>query len=74
MTDYVPIACAVHEQLEFAVLKRTRLNLRYREGGQMIQETVLPVDVATCGGAEWLRIRRNDGSEAEIRLDAIESF
>jgi Rho-binding antiterminator len=35
---------------------------------------VLPLDVATRDGAEWLKFRREDGSHEEIRLDRILSF
>ncbi|MBK9327087.1 MAG: hypothetical protein IPN00_12450 [Hydrogenophilales bacterium] len=57
-SDYVPIACAEHERLEFAVLRRQRLRLEYRdEGGLTISRIVLPTDVATRDGAEWLSYR-----------------
>jgi hypothetical protein len=32
-SDYVPIACVEHERLEFAVLRRQRLRLEYRDEG-----------------------------------------
>ena len=35
---------------------------------------MLPLDVNTRNGAEWLKFRREDGSEMEIRLDAIVGF
>lgn len=68
--SYQPIACAQHERLEFSVLRKIRLDLVY-EGKH---ERVLPLDVATRDGAEWLKFRQVDGSEKEIRLDRIESF
>lgn len=68
--DYQPIACMQHERLEFSVLRRISLDLVY--SGK--HERVLPLDVATRQGAEWLKFRRVDGSEEEIRLDRIESF
>jgi Rho-binding antiterminator len=67
---YQPIACMQHERLEFSVLRRIMLELTY--AGK--RERVLPLDVATRNGAEWLKFRRADGSEEEIRLDRIESF
>ncbi len=72
---YHPIACAEHERLEFAVLRRLRLRLAWlREDshGPCIEE-VLPVDVATRAGAEWLTIKRADGGTEEVRLDRIQS-
>jgi Rho-binding antiterminator len=72
--DYQPIPCVQHEQLEFSVLRKQRLQLEYGENGKSLRETVLPLDVNTRNGAEWLLFRREDGSEAEIRLDAIVAF
>jgi Rho-binding antiterminator len=68
---YQPIPCIQHEQLEYSVLRKQRLQLIYDENGNTLQETVLPLDVNTRNGAEWLLFRREDGSEAEIRLDMI---
>lgn len=72
--DYQPIPCAQHERLEFSVLRKQRLRLEYTENGEPRSEKVLPLDVNTRHGAEWLKFRREDGSEAEIRLDTIRSF
>lgn len=75
MTEpYQPIPCIQHERLEFSVLRRLHLQIAYREGGEERRERVLPLDVSTRGGAEWLEFRRDDGSKAEIRLDAIIEF
>lgn len=71
---YQPIPCIQHERLEFSVLRRLSLQIEYRDDGAVRSERVLPLDVSTRGGAEWLKFRREDGSEAEIRLDAIVQF
>ena len=72
MPDYVPIACVEHERLEFAVLRRQRLLLRYRdEAGAEQEAAVLPLDVYTRDGAEWLKMRDRAGVETVIRLDRI---
>lgn len=71
-TPYVPIACAFHESLEFAVLRRARLRLRYRgEDGAPVEALVLPTDVATRDGAEWLSYRAEDGAMGVLRLDCL---
>ena len=72
--DYQPIPCAQHERLEFSVLRKFRLQLEYVENGERRREKVLPLDVNTRNGAEWLKFQREDGSETEIRLDAITGF
>ncbi|MFN3397514.1 MAG: transcriptional antiterminator, Rof [Sulfurimicrobium sp.] len=75
MLDYQPISCAQHEHLEFSVLRKIPLLLEYREGAEKFRHTVLPLDVATRNGAEWLKFKKlGDEAVAEIRLDAIISF
>lgn len=74
MSDYQPIACIAHERLEFAVLKRQALRLHYRAAsGEERMATVLPLDVYTREGAEWLVVRDETGAEQVIRLDRIVS-
>ena len=69
---YRPIACALHEKLELAVLKRTQLQLCYCDViGQDVTSTVLPVDVYTANAAEWLEIQHADGRVEIVRLDAL---
>ena len=71
--EYLPISCMQHERLEFSVLRRIPLLLKYRVEGNNRVEKVMPLDVATRNGAEWLKFRREDGNVEEIRLDWIES-
>lgn len=66
---YQPVACAFHSSLEFAVLRRQRLRLRYRDGtGEVV---ALPLDVATRDGAEWLTFTDEAGQSQVLRLDRI---
>lgn len=75
MIEYQPISCAQHERLEFSVLRKIPLQLEYRHGEEKVRQTVMPLDVATRGGAEWLKFRvRDTGEIAEIRLDSIISL
>lgn len=73
--DYLPIACAAHERLEFAVLRRRHLQLTWLGEDAQAQfcERVLPLDVETRAGAEWLTIKRTSGETAVVRLDHIRS-
>lgn len=71
--DYVPIACAFHERLEFAVLRRQRLRIRFRENGGEQELLALPTDVLTGGGAEWLDFCTEDGQSGRLRLDSLVS-
>jgi Rho-binding antiterminator len=74
MPGYVPIACINHERLEFAVLKRRRLHLVCQAGSARAEFDVLPLDVYTRDGAEWLRAGKDNGEEIILRLDAILKF
>ncbi len=72
MSDYVPIPCIEHERLEFAVLRRQKLNLRWKgEDGKERQRTVLPTDVGTRDQAEWLTYQESSGAVGVVRLDSI---
>lgn len=70
-SEYRPIPCALHERLEFSVLRKLFLRIEYDGPGGRIAEWVLPLDVATRQGAEWLKFRTNDGAIEEIRLDRL---
>jgi Rho-binding antiterminator len=69
---YEPVACAFHESLEFAVLRRQPLHLTYRDIDGEHHARVLPTDVATRDGAEWLSYRHLSGEDnGVVRLDKI---
>lgn len=70
---YTPVACVLHEQLEFAVLRRLTLELRWTDAAGSHAARVQPLDVTTRDGAEWLTLRRPDGEVVEVRLDRIEA-
>ncbi len=74
LCDYQPISCIDHERLEFAVLKRQKLRLSFRdEAGEVRTLTVLPTDVTTRDKAEWLSYRPEGevAGEKFLRLDRI---
>ena len=66
-TDYQPIPCDEHERLELAVLKRQWLDLRVDGATQRL----LPLDVYTRDGAEWLRAQTREGDVLTLRLDRL---
>lgn len=69
--DYQPIACAQHERLEFAVLRRIPLHLKLQDGREL---TGLVLDVFTQDGAEWLKFRDGSDVEETLRLDRTTAF
>ena len=57
------------------MLQKIPLKLEYQWDGTTVRQVVLPLDVVTRGGAEWLKFEMLDGGEVrEIRLDAIGAF
>jgi Rho-binding antiterminator len=71
MPDYCPISCALHERLEFSVLRGSFLQIEYIAPQGRVVERILPLDVATRNGAEWMKFRKEDGRVEEIRLDRL---
>lgn len=75
MGEYQPISCVQHERLEFSVLRKIPLLLEYHQDLEKIRQVVMPLDVETRSGAEWLKFRAAGTDEiVEIRLDSIISF
>jgi len=69
---YQPIACRLHDEYELAVLRRAALDLSWRsEAGEACSDRLVPEDVFTRQGAEFLAGRTTDGILHEIRLDRI---
>lgn len=66
-TDYRPIPCVEHERLEFAALKQQWLDLKVDGATQRL----LPLDVYTRDGAEWLRAQTPEGDTLTLRLDRL---
>lgn len=65
---YQPISCAQHERLEFAALTRQWLDVCV--GGET--QRLLPLDVYTQDGAEWLKAQTEGGERVTLRLDRLQ--
>lgn len=72
MNDYQSIACADHERLEFAVLTRQWLEVNVIAGDQPGHQRLMPVDVYTRDGVEWLMAKTESGDQLTLRLDWLE--
>ncbi len=68
---YQPIACASHERLEFAVLRRQWLEVKVIQGEHAGQHRLLPLDVYAREGVEWLLAQNEAGEKFALRLDWI---
>jgi len=69
VSDYRSIACADHERLEFAALKRQWLDLNVTTGDRAGRQRLMPLDVTTRDGAEWLLAETESGEKLTLRLD-----
>lgn len=72
MSDYQPIACADHERLEFGALTRQWLDVEVTAGDQAGPRRLLPLDVYTRDGAEWLVAQTESGEKLTLRLDWLQ--
>lgn len=64
---YAPIPCVQHERLEFAALKQQWLDVQV-DG---VAQWLLPLDVFTRDGAEWLTAQTGEGERVTLRLDRL---
>lgn len=64
---YKPIPCAQHEHLEFSALTKQWLDLKV-DG---VVQRLLPLDVYTRDGAEWLQAGDEAGETVVLRLDRL---
>ena len=72
MSDYRPIACAIHSGYELAILQGRRLCLSWcGPDGQHHRATLLLEDLQIRDGAEYLIAQGEDGRSQALRLDWI---
>ncbi|HEX9813065.1 MAG TPA: hypothetical protein VGA88_13395 [Burkholderiales bacterium] len=71
-TPYRPIACDVYSELELAILHRQRLHVVWHEENVSFTRTLLPLDLETEAGKEFLHYRFSTGEIGRIRLDRID--
>ena len=72
MSDYRAIACSDHERLEFAALTRQWLDVKVTTGDRAGRQRLLPLDVYTRDGAEWLLAETESGEQLTLRLDRLQ--
>ena len=72
MSDYQPIDCGLHSEYELAIMHRTPLTLSWHGvDGLDHLETLLPKDLETCRGEEFLVLLNAAGEQLKVRLDRI---
>jgi transcriptional antiterminator Rof (Rho-off) len=74
-TDYIPIDCGSHSELELAIIKHATLELGWRDAeGMLHREIITPTDLRTVDGEEFLHATDTRGAAHTIRLDRILDF
>lgn len=72
MSDYIPIDCAEYSEYELAILRKWKLRIVWRDDdGLSHVEMLLPRDLRTFQGEEFLIAETAAGGALEIRLDRI---
>jgi len=71
---YRPISCALHSELELAIMHACWLELDWRENGQRRSARLRPRDLQTREGSEYLILEDDSGTRMRIRLDHVISF
>ena len=73
MTDtYKPIACALHDEFEIAIMRRQKLSITWLDDSGCSHESlVLPLDTRVESGEEFLIAEEEGGDRLTIRLDRI---
>ena len=70
MTDYRPIDCSLHSEYELAIMRARKLRLSWYDAtGAKHIELLVPTDLSTRNGEEFMVILNSGGKELEIRLD-----
>ncbi|MBF0257151.1 MAG: transcriptional antiterminator, Rof [Gammaproteobacteria bacterium] len=65
---YRPVSCALHSELELAIMRQTRLRLSTAKG----EISGRPLDLLIREGAEYLLLQDDHGQEHSLRLDQIQ--
>ena len=72
MTDYVPIDCDQHSELELLAMRRARVRVQARGPvGEVLGMAGEVFDLVTRDGAEYLVLREPHGETRSVRLDHL---
>lgn len=72
MSEYTPIDCDRYSEYELAIMHKRKLRVCWRDAAAVTHvETLLPRDLQTRQGEEFLIAENSAGERLEIRLDRI---
>jgi Rho-binding antiterminator len=75
MTDYQPIDCGLHSEYELAIMHGNKLMLSWHDStGTEHVERLVPTDLRSRNGEEFMVAINAEGEELEIRLDRITGY
>lgn len=71
-TDYKPLSCIAYERLEHAILAHARLRIVRSDGADDRALQVVPTDLITEQGVEYLAFEDASGAPDRVRLDQFQ--
>lgn len=71
---YQPVSCETHSRYELAILHHQKLKITFWDKQKKHTKTLLPVDLVTLNGSEYLIVEENKKIRKSIRLDHIETI
>lgn len=72
MSDYTPIDCDQYSEYELAIIRKWKLRIAWQDtAGLSHIEALMPLDLQTRQGEEFLVATTTHGQRIEIRLDQI---
>ncbi len=72
MSDYRAISCDLHSRYELMIMRRARLRVSgISNRGEERDLEVLPLDLVSRSGEEFLLVQTEAGERLEFRLDRL---
>jgi len=72
MKNYQAIACSLHSEYELAILQKRVVSISWKDiDGILYQENLLPYDLLSSKGEEFLVAKTKEDEQRKIRLDYI---
>ena len=71
--DYAPIACGVHDRLESYAVRRTPVDVVWRDGTETRRQRALVADVFARDGADWVALSTGETVRADrlVSVDGV---
>ena len=74
-TDYRPVDCGLHSEYELAIMHASMLRVSWRDScGAKHTGLLLPTDLYSRNGEEFMVAQTPSGETLEIRLDRISGY